>query len=109
MSGLLREAGNGPHETPRGGESEGLASPRRAEPPDDTPWKPALLALVFALADALENGEARFLGVRNGEWLEFGRGAEARDNLADRLLAGGAFGEFGSREGAPQREFAAAG
>ena len=67
-----------------------------------------LLFFVFAFAEALEDGEAGFFGVGDGEGLEFLRGAEIGDDFADGFFAGGTGFEFGSVDGTAQSEFATA-
>jgi len=66
------------------------------------------LAFVLALAETLEDREAGLFGVGDGEGVEFLRGAEGGNDFADGLFAGRAMGEGLGREGAVQREAAAA-
>ncbi len=65
-----------------------------------------LLFLVFAFAEAFEDGEAGFFGVADGKRFEFDGGAEGRNDFAHRLLARGTGFELGSAYRATQGEVA---
>ena len=67
-----------------------------------------LLAFIFALVDALEDGKTGFFGVGDGERLEFVGGGEAGDNFADGLFAGRTVGEGPGGQGPVQGEGATA-
>ena len=68
-----------------------------------------LLALVFAFAGFFQDGEAGFLGIGDGKGLEFDGRTEGRKDFANRLFAGGAFGQFRRTDRSAQGEFPAAG
>ena len=67
-----------------------------------------LLFFIFTFAHLFEHGEACFLGVGNGQWLEFVRRAERRNDFAHRLFAGRTFFQRRRGQRPVQREFAAA-
>ena len=69
---------------------------------------PVSLLFIFALAQTLEHGEARLLGVGNGERLELDRRIKGRDELAHRAAADGTDFQRRRMEGAPQGELPAA-
>lgn len=66
------------------------------------------LTFVFALAEPLEDGESRFLGIGNREWLEFHRRAEGGKNFPHWLLARGTIRQRFRGQRAVQRECPAA-
>jgi hypothetical protein len=67
-----------------------------------------LLFLVFAFAQALEDGESGFFGVGEGDRLELDGGIEGGNELAHRAAAGWADFQGRRTEWTAQREFAAA-
>src|SRR5262245_49408263 len=64
-----------------------------------------LLPLVFALADAFEDGEAGFLGIGNRKRPQR---VKRRKDFANRLFASGALGQRRGGDRPTQNEFAAA-
>lgn len=66
-----------------------------------------LLALIFAFAEALEDGESGFFGIADRQGLELEGRAEVGEDLADRLFAGRALGQCRRAERSAQGEVAA--
>ena len=68
------------------------------------PSAPTLLLFVFALAEALQHGEARLFCVGNGERFEFAGRCERGNDFAHRLFARRTPGQFRRAQRPAQRE-----
>src|SRR6266849_4195378 len=77
-------------------------------PPQSISSPRLVLPLVFAFAQALQDGEPGLLGVGDGNGLQFDRRVESGDHFAHGLFAGRTSLEFRRAQGAAEGELPAA-